>query len=365
MRGGRRAAVLPPALLALVFASVAQASTIDFGFYPKDAQECLYKAADDAHCDSGTVETTNNCLCANGGNFVTKTAECLGKSDKKDLTEVYLTMKEACAESNTPLAVMEEQYLANAGTPEKTLTSIVPTPTQSSSQTKDATSSATSTSGPGSGNDKETEDAKPGDKDNSKVGHKEDETKSGGSGMSTGAKAGIIAGGVVGGLAALGALAFFIFRYRRSRYSEESHPMLPPENGHMSLVPTAAETGALMAVDTPKGDWPNDAKWRPSNGADERKSGFNWESPYDLAYPGLLKPGQTPSPPGRSAVFELQGSNQQPVEAPSEPLGAGDGPLVIPVPRASAGSNRYSGSDWTEISAEGRTPTRSRANSSR
>ncbi|KAM7195607.1 hypothetical protein V8F33_006611 [Rhypophila sp. PSN 637] len=352
MRGGWRAAVLPPALLALVFASVAQASTIDFGFYPKDAQECLYKAADDANCDSGTVETTNNCLCANGGNFVTKTAECLGKSDEKDLTEVYLTMKEACAESNTPLAVMEEQYLANAGTPGKTLTSIVPTPTQSSSQTKDATSSATSTSEPGSGkDDKEAEDAKPGDKDNSKDGHKGDGTKSGGSGMSTGAKAGIIAGGVVGGLAALGALAFFIFRYRRSRYSEESHPMLPPENGHMSLVPTAAETGALMAVDTPKGDWPNDAKWRPSNGADERKSGFNWESPYDLAYPGLLKPGQTPSPPGRSGVFELQGSNQQPVEAPSEPLGTG--------------SNRYSGSDWTEISAEGRTPTRSRANSSR
>lgn len=191
----------------------------------------------------------------------------------------------------------------------------------------------------------------------------------------------------MGGLAALGALGFFIYRYRRRRDGEESHPMLPPENGHMSLVPTAAETSALMAIDTPKGDWPNDAKWRPtSNGAEEqRKSAFNWESPYDLAYPGSLKVGQTPSPPGsppltshssvshlstaysrRSGVFELQGSDRQPAEAPGAPLETGAEAVTIPIPRASATtSNRYSGSEWTEIKPEPETPARSRANSSR
>ncbi|KAM7183030.1 hypothetical protein V8F20_012763 [Naviculisporaceae sp. PSN 640] len=377
MRGGWRLAVLPPALLALVFASVARAGTINFDFYPKDAQECLYKAADDSNCDSGTVETTNQCLCSNGGNFVTKTAECLGQNDKKDLSEVYLRIKELCAaDSHTPLTVLEEQYLASAGVSEKTLTSVVPTPTKSPSSTSDAGAFATSTQEAGNGTGgKETDNTTPGDQgNNGKDNSTEDRTKSGGSGMSTGAKSGIIAGAVVGGLAVLGALGFFIYRYRRRRDGEESHPMLPPENGHMSLVPTAAETSALMAIDTPKGDWPNDAKWRPtSNEAEARKSAFNWESPYDLAYPGSLKVGQTPSPPGsppgsppRSGVFELQGSDRQPAEAPGVPLETGGEAGVLPVPRASATtSNRYSGSEWTEINPEPETPARSRANSSR
>lgn len=378
MRAAWRMVILPPALITLVFTSVARAAgTVNFDFYPKDAQRCLYKAADSSNCDSGAVDTTNSCLCTNGGNFVTNSAQCLGKSDKKDLSEVYFTMQEACSDSKTPLTVSEQQYLADAGVSDKTLTSVQPTSTNPPSATKsEATASSTSTQTPGEGNDQGSGDK--GDDNN-----KGDENKGSGSGMSTGVKAGVIAGGAVAGLAVLGVVGFIILRYRKRKDGEESHPMLPPENGHISLVPTAAETSALMAIDTPKGDWPNDAKWRPSSGQTEeqRKSMFNWESPYDLAYPGTLKPGKTPSPPGsppltshssvshlsaaRSGVFELQGSDRQPAEAPSVPLETGSQPVSIPVPRSSAASSRYSGSDWTEINPEPETPGRSRANSSR
>ncbi|KAK3319210.1 hypothetical protein B0H66DRAFT_475700 [Apodospora peruviana] len=362
MRGAQGMGALPPALVALILVSVSRAaSTIDFSFYPPKAQDCLYRSSNSSSCAAGSVEETNACLCSNGGNFVSGAAKCLGKADPGDLSLVYLTMDDACSNSGTDLTVSEEQYLAAAGMPGTTLTSVQPTSTKlpTTSSSSAVTTSATTTLMTGA----------PGSQESAKAGADDkggDKNKKGNASLSTGARAGIIAGGVVVALALLGAVGFAIFWYRRKKDGEESHPMLPQDDRHMSLVPTAAETSALMAIDTPKGDWPTDTKWRPSsNPAEERKSGFNWESPYDLAVPGATlapgtptSPGRTPSPPrsppltahstvshlsaARSGVFELAGSDRQPAEVPAGPLETDDEPVVIPLPQGE-GSQRYSG----------------------
>ncbi|KAK3323733.1 hypothetical protein B0T19DRAFT_212792 [Cercophora scortea] len=363
MQGAWRISVLPPALVALVFVSLSRAVIVDFSPYPANSQDCLAKAVVSSNCGAGTENTvtaTNSCLCSNGGNFVTSAAACLGSSDPNDLSSVYLTLKDVCSKSSTPLSVGEEQYLAAAGF-KGTLTATQPTPTKTASSISSAaptsTSPTTTTTAPettATGAD----DPKPTKNANDSQGNK---------GLSTGVKAAVIAGSAVAGLVLLGSILYIFIRYRRRRDGEELHPMLPQENGHMSLVPTPAETIALAGAIDSAGDWPKDIKWRPaSNPAEDRSSGFNWETPYDLAYPGEdpTPPPPPPSPPSSAPLLptprrtlskpslsrtssrhhELEGSNRQPLEL------SVDGVSRVNTPDSS--SQRYSGGEWVEVEVE-------------
>ncbi|KAK1834203.1 hypothetical protein QBC39DRAFT_32934 [Podospora conica] len=298
-------ALLPLVVIATVCHSVA--AIVDFSFYPQLAQNCLYQSSNSSKCDEGTVSATNNCLCTNGGSFITNTAKCLGREDPADVVPVYQTMKTACSDSKTPIKVTEAEFVKAAA-----VSSTTTAATTRASETPTVTQTVTSTASPA-----------PGDK------NKEDEEPS--KGLSTGALAGII-GGAVAALAVVGGLIFFLIWRRRRRDGEESHPMLPQHGVgmHAALPPHAAQAGmpspGMPSPGMPyhagaANEWPDDRKWRPSpNPSDHRPSaGFSWETPYDpYATPKLATPPPPAPPP--PAAYELVGSDSHlPAEVPGSP----------------------------------------------
>ncbi|KAK4169959.1 hypothetical protein QBC43DRAFT_39646 [Cladorrhinum sp. PSN259] len=333
MISGKSVRVLPSALVALILVSTTRAGTIDFGFYPKSAQGCMYTAADTSRCESGTVSATNACLCRNGGNFVTSTAGCLGKSSPGDVETVYTTMEDACRNSNTPLSVSKQDFMSAASAATSTSP---PTPSQSA----DSSTSA-------------------------------EQKDQGGKSLSTGALAGMIVGATAG-LAVLGGVIFLLWK-KRSRPGEESHPMLPYQQptqpGHMSLLPTLGDRSTSYSSPPGTGVWPpkEQLNWMsPPNPAHNRASGFNWESPHQLVYNPdadvLDKEHSTyqpyepvaASPPGFT-VAELDSTNIQPPtihEAPAEMAGS----MPITSPGRSPGlpsdtrtsGQHYTGSGWVQ-----------------
>ncbi|KAK3337995.1 hypothetical protein B0H65DRAFT_309601 [Neurospora tetraspora] len=362
MLGLHRLSILPPALIALVLTSIPCAAVnIDSFDYPVDAYDCLNQASTTSNCAAGTLAEANSCFCNNGGNFVTGTARCLAESDPGDLAEVYGTLNSTCAANNTPLNVGEEQYYSAAGftgtarpakaiatktsttvstltsAPTSFITSISPTGTTVKNAPEETATAGSDAESSRTGNGKVNEDA----------------------GLSTGAKAGIIAGSTVAGVAVSAGLLMLFVRYKRKKDGEESHPMLPEQHGNMLLIPTPAEARALEEGSTSgnSGEWSNDSKWRPSsNPTDQRKSGFNWESPYDLAYTGEEPQPESPKKARKMEerdLAELQGCDRQPVEMSTQALS--------PKWRVSDdAAQRYSGTEWGAADLAGETTALSR-----
>lgn len=282
--------------------SSCRAAVVDFSFYPPRSQDCLYRASNSSSCATDTVTATNTCLCGNGGDFVTNSAKCLASSDPDDLESVYKTMTTACSDSNTPLRVSEQEYMAAAAV------------ATSSAGTSTTASSTGSTKPTGTGTTAPAKD--------------EDQ------GLSGGAKIGIIAGASVAGAISVAGVAFWLIRRRRRRDNEESHPMLPQEYGAPihSFLPGPGEAGHHSP------GWTDDAKWRPTVAPGVSHTGFNWETPYDVAY-GYPKPPPppafTPKPPRsyespKPQVYELVGSHQLPVEVPGSTMIEMEGSPVPP-----------------------------------
>jgi LPXTG-motif cell wall-anchored protein len=310
--------LLPAALVALILVSASQAQddTIDFGFYPKGAQDCMYKAANDSKCKAKTVVATNSCLCRNGGNFITNAAACIGQSSPSDLEEVYKVMSGACGESDTAISITKDEFMAAANAATSTTSTAGPTTTSSTSKSGTTTGTdASTTSETSTGTAAST--AAPAE------GEKEGEEEGGG--LKTGVMAGIIVG-AVGAAVLLGALAFFLFR-RRRKLGEESHPMLP-QQGHPSVAAgndsSAMHSSAYYSSPPSTAGWPKQDWQGPS--PDLRSSGFNkfnWESPAHLSYPGgggTLAPSP-PLPPQEldgSQYVAPTGSTQAPAEMPGE-----------------------------------------------
>jgi LPXTG-motif cell wall-anchored protein len=295
MVGLWRIGVLPAALVALVLVSTAQAQaegSVDFKFYPKDAQDCLYKAAKSSKCESGGVPATNACLCRNGGDFITTAAACVGRSSRSNLEEVYRVMKGACSDSKTPISVTEDEWNEAAKGETSTTTS--------------STGTATTTPPPTpTGDDEKEEEAS--------------------TGLSTGAMAGVIAG-AIGGCAVLAAVGYLLFR-RRRKLGEESHPMLPQQHPyahhHVSMAPTGRESTAYYGsppttAGWPKKDWGGSPDFRQSGGT------FNWESPAHLSYAGGALAPSPPLPIQEldSAPHYPSGSTEAPVEMGGTPVAA-------------------------------------------
>ncbi|OAA80776.1 hypothetical protein LEL_00321 [Akanthomyces lecanii RCEF 1005] len=109
-RGLASAATLYILFFLLLAAPIALAFDPNFDFYPADAEPCLLDAAKASKCQGDSPKALNACLCGNGGGFVVRAAQCLGKKDKKDVGSVYDTMADACAHSGTPLKVDKDDF---------------------------------------------------------------------------------------------------------------------------------------------------------------------------------------------------------------------------------------------------------------
>ncbi|KAL2143629.1 hypothetical protein VTI28DRAFT_10214 [Corynascus sepedonium] len=302
MAGLGRLRILPIALVALILASTAQAtsSIVNFDFYPEGARDCLYSAAKSSQCESKTVEATNACFCRNGGDFITTAAACIGRSSRNDLETTYTTMHGACEDSETSMTINKDEFMEAAEPPSST------TIQTSSATGTETTSTVSSTSPPADDEDGEES-----------------------SGLSTGALVGIIVG-VIAALGLVGASAFVFIR-RRRRTGEESHPMLP-QHAHHSMVPSASDTSTAYygspVPDSgawPKKDWGASSDFRSS----VRASGFNWESASQLAYPASTL---APSPP--LPVQELDGQQHFPPGSTQAPVEMGGTPVMTTPPQA-------------------------------
>ncbi|GAB1319201.1 Extracellular membrane protein CFEM domain-containing protein (Fragment) [Madurella fahalii] len=312
----RRLRVLTTAVTALILISASQAAdVIDFSFYPEGARDCLYEAADASSCESSSVAATNSCLCRNGGDFITNTAACLTQSSPSELRTVYRTMRDACDNSETPISITEDEFMDAAGGVTSTssiATSTTSTTTSATSITTASTTTASTTTSSSASTDT-IGAALPG------------EDEQGGSGLSTGAMVGIIVGATIAGLALLGGLALFLLR-RRRKLGEESHPMLPEQSGHISFPPTTPGTSGYFGSPPDTALWPKKDWGQSPNPADVRASGFNWESPAHLAYPGgyAAAPSSPPQPPIQeldSVVLHPTGTTEAPAEIGGTPVG--------------------------------------------
>lgn len=83
----------------------------DFYFYPQAARPCMDQAGSAAGCDAIDTHALNDCLCGNGGNFITNTAACLGKSARGELQRVYSLMSGACAKTSTPMKLHQKEFM--------------------------------------------------------------------------------------------------------------------------------------------------------------------------------------------------------------------------------------------------------------
>jgi hypothetical protein len=354
---------------ALLFSRATAAITNDFSFYPKNAQSCLYSAANASGCAGDTNQEMNSCLCGNSGSngFVSGSAACIGASDPDDVSSTFAVMEDSCKNSNTPIGLTIDQFKAAAAAAASTATD-----SASKTATKTGTGTKTSTSATTTPSVSQYVTTVSGTPQTVTVTSFPSATNTNSSSPSPPNNTAIIAGAAIGGaifllLIALAAFCIIRSRRRRAAGDDEAQHMLPQSGygpfsgGDFAMQNTTAALGSGAQ---------GDQKWRPPSGqsADWQQPPaaspqFNWDTPYDNQYgkspapsPGLgvqysgggyhqpppvdqsgqLTPGFPPghlqqggaqgqTAYGAPPVFELQGaetpvSGQAPVEAPGSPV---------------------------------------------
>lgn len=254
----------------------------NFAFYPKGAQTCLNKAADDASCTGQDSKELNYCLCGLGSyknDFILGSARCIGEEAPKDVDETYDTMNKACDQSSTPMKVSKKEFQDAAHEGYVTTT--------------DAATSATATS-TATGTDEPTTSTTESTAASTTTADSNEDT-----GLSTAATAGIGVGAAVGGAAVLG-LFVWLWMHRRKKNAEESHPMLPNyENGSHS--PHNEAKAGWSAAGTPQHGW----------GTPDPNAGFY--TPQKPHGPVELPPDTVAAP---NPVYEMEGTPAAPIEMP-------------------------------------------------
>lgn len=220
----------------LLAAPFALAFDPNFDFYPEDAQPCLLDAAKVSKCQGDSAKELNACLCGNGGGFVVRTAQCLGKKDKKDVGSVYDTMADACAHSGTPLKVDTDDFVDAASdaaddAKKSSSSSSSSTATKTSSSSTSASNTASKTPSSPSSPSSSTTPSATTSSTASPTAFPDGSNSDGDSKkLSTAGTIGIAAGVSVAGVAAIAGLAWFLVRRRkRNTAADEAHPMLPQE----------------------------------------------------------------------------------------------------------------------------------------
>lgn len=328
-------------LLSLLFATLSSAAVHrravknDFSDYPSGTQQCLNNASDNSNCDGDTVPLMNQCLCGNGGNFVTSSAKCIAAKDPDDLESTYEVLSLHCSDSNTPLSIPKKQWMAQQS-------SVTTSSTASRTNTKTASASTMTTTSAGNTitatvTTTPAATSTPASDDNS-------------SGLSGGAKIGVIAGSAAVGVAVLAAALFFFCRYRKRRSGasyEEVHALgtQSPYN-RISKGPAqfgSPEAGAhasyqsTMASDLENASDPR-RSWHPSpDGQSVPWSPSAFEAVK--THPGF---GNLHQPP--PDVHEMSTDAERPVSlSPSAPV---EMPAISVTSPTVSPTSRYSGADW-------------------
>ncbi|KAI3398751.1 hypothetical protein diail_8618 [Diaporthe ilicicola] len=338
LRPQPRSLLLLPLLFATLSSAAAHRRAVknDFSDYPSGTQQCLNKASDDSHCTGDTVAQMNQCLCTNGGKFVTNAASCIASTRAGDLESTWEVLSLHCSDSNTPLTVSKAQWMAQQS-------SVTTSSTASRTTSKTATKSTMTTTSAGNTvtatvttTPTPTPTSPPASDDS-------------GSGLSGGAKIGVIAGSAAVGVAVLAAALFFFCRYRKRRSGaayEEVHALgaQSPYN-HISKGPVpfgSPDVGAhssyqsttvsdLESASNPRRSWHpspdgQSVPWSP--GAFEAVK----------RHPGL---GLHQPPPD---VHEMSTDGERPVSlAPSAPV---EMPAISVTSPTVSPTSRYSGADW-------------------
>ncbi|ROW06522.1 hypothetical protein VMCG_04291 [Cytospora schulzeri] len=337
----RRSQLLVLLFTASSLAADRRAVTNDFSDYPSGAQQCLYDASDDSGCNGDTVPEMNSCLCDNGGDFVTNSAKCVAEKDSIDLESTYGVMSLHCSNSNTPLAVSKQEWMAEGS---KVSTSITPTKTTSKTSTSQTASPSTivatlteqTITATVTGSQRAS--SRP-DADNH-------------SGLSSGARGGIIVGSVAAGSALFAAALFLLCRHRRSR--NHAYDQVRHTGGQLQADPVGQ--GATMIGFTGyEAANPSHTSTSPSdrvNTSDPRKG---WHPSPDGSQvpwsPGAfevvkLHPGMGNLHQPRADVYEMSTDSEIPL-----PVSPSVAPVKMPIisvtPPTVPPSSRYSGVDWT------------------
>lgn len=306
----------------------------DFSDYPSGTQQCLDDASDESRCSGNTVPQMNQCLCSNGGDFVTNAAKCIAKEDPDDMENTWEELSLHCSDSNTPLSISKKEWMAEKESVSTTTTAKTTsnTATKSTMATTSAglTTTATVTSTP-------TATSSPPPEDND-------------TGMSSGTRIAVIAGSAVGGAAVLAAAVFIFCRYRKRRNGaayEEVHAMgaqspygriskapaplgSPDLGGHASYQSTTVSD--LGSAHDPRSSWHpspdgQSVPWSPGAfEAVKQNAGF----------------GHLHQPP--PDIHEMSTDGERPVStSPSVPV---EMPAISVTSPTVSPTSRYSGADW-------------------
>lgn len=264
----------------------------DFGFYPQNAQSCLYDSSNSTNCDRPNYDVLNECLCTNTRNFVTNAARCMGEQGADNLDDIYNTFRDACDESQTPTNVERPEFMraAENGASATTTGSDGPTSTGTAGPSSTTSSSSAETSATGD----------------------EDE------GLSTGAHIGIGVGAAVFGALVMGGVGFWWFRRYRKRHAAEASPMLPGHGDDEAAHGTPMYTASTPGFTDSKSPHPPHTVSPPVyTGA--------WNTPYGgQQAPAELAPGGGGNEYNNGQAMEMEGSthfNQAPVEMPGSTPG--------------------------------------------
>ncbi|KAH8778649.1 hypothetical protein F5883DRAFT_542427 [Diaporthe sp. PMI_573] len=331
-----RLPLLFPLLLATLSSAAVHRRAVknDFSDYPSGTQQCLDNASDDSRCSGNTVPQMNQCLCSNGGNFVTNAARCIAEQDPDDMESTWGALELHCSDSNTPISISKKAWMAeqssvstttSAKTASKTATkSIMTTTSAGHTTTATITTTPTATSSP--------------------VPEEND------TGLSGGTRIAVIAGSAVGGAAVLAAAVFIFCRYRRRRNGaayEEVHAMgvqspygrtskapapfgSPDLGGHASYQSTTVSD--LGSAPDPR------RSWHPSpDGQSVPWSPGAFEAVKQN--PGL---GNLHQPP--PDIHEMSTDGERPVSmSPSAPV---EMPTISVTSPTVSPASRYSRADW-------------------
>ena len=291
--------------LALLLPSFTLANDLNnFDFYPKNAQQCLYDAANTANCNGTTVAELNSCQCGNDGDFITNAAKCIGQKDPDDVDDVYTTMNKACGDSGTDMAVNEADFKSAASSGASATATATGTASATGTSYAAKTTSAsktgmytTTTKGGHTVTVTPTQSADNDDDDG---------------GISTGATIGIAVGAVAIGAIAVAGIVLFIVR-RRRRTGEESHPMLPPSSaplyGPTTFPPTDPSPHLSTYSDT-KPAWVHNSAETPQKTWNPVAATGGYPAvplpQQQQQQPPPVMGGALPQQPG--SVFEMEGT---------------------------------------------------------
>ncbi|POS76779.1 hypothetical protein DHEL01_v204827 [Diaporthe helianthi] len=265
----------------------------------------------------------NQCLCSNGGDFVTNAAKCIATEDPDDMESTWEALRLHCSDSNTPLSISKKEWMAEQSSTTTSAKTTSNTATKSTMPTTSAgrTTTATVTTTPAATSSPIQEDS--------------------GTGLSGGTRIAVIAGSVVGGVAVLAAVAFIFWRYRKPRNGaayEEVHAMgAQSPYGRMSKAHAPYGSPDLGAHESYQSTTVSDLGSAPDPRRNWHPSPDGQSIPWS---PSAFEAVNQPPP----VIHEMSTDDERPVSmSPSAPV---EMPAIQVISPTVSPTSRFSGANW-------------------